>query len=119
MRNKEKELDDYSDEVYASREEFFKHHKILKGKEREDLKARIAEARGVRKNRVTIYFDADIVKTFKDIGEKEGVGYQTLMNEALRSFIEGRSNEAARGELKEEILRDKKFLKKLKSALAA
>ena len=115
MKNKEKDADDYSDEVYASREEFFKHHRVLEGKERDKLIARIANARGKSKNRVTIYFDSDIVRKFKERSEREGVGYQTLMNEALRNSL--KAEESA--DFKEDILKDKKFLKRLKTALAA
>ena len=115
MRNKGKDLDDYSDEVYASKEEFFKHHRVLEGEEREALKQRIAKARGKSKDRVTIFFDSDIVRNFKERSEREGVGYQTLMNEALRTVIE----REATADLKEDMLKDKKFLKRLKSALSA
>lgn len=115
MKNKEKESDDYPDEVYASREEFFKHHRVLEGDEREKMIARIAKARGKSKSRVTIYFDSDIVRNFKERSEREGVGYQTLMNEALRNSIKAEADT----NIKEEMLKDKKFLKRLKSALAA
>lgn len=66
------------------------------------------------KQRVTIYFDPDIVTRFKELSKDEGVGYQTLMNEALRKVIAGESAE----DVKEELLRDKKFLKRLKTALS-
>lgn len=68
-----------------------------------------------QKDRVTIYFDTEILEWFKEKGKRVGVGYQTLMNDALRDFLEGE----VVGDLKEDILRDKKFLKRLKSALAA
>lgn len=116
MSIKEKEIDDYPDEVFASEEAFFKRFRIVEGDELAGLKRRIAKARaGVGKSRVTIYFDSDIIARFKEKGAVEGVGYQTLMNEALRNVIKSEAN----NNLKEDILRDKKFLKRLKTALSA
>ncbi len=71
------------------------------------------------KSRVTIYFDSDILSRFKQLGESEGIGYQTLMNQALRKVVEEMEDEGKREDLKEDILSDKKFLKRLKSALSA
>ena len=81
----------------------------------EPIRKRREAAHRKLKNRVTIYFDSDIVRSFKERSEREGVGYQTLMNEALRDSLKT----AANMDLKEEMLKDKKFLKRLKSALAA
>lgn len=67
------------------------------------------------KQRVTIYFDSEIVTCFKELSKDNGVGYQTLMNEALRRIITGASAE----DVKENLLKDKKFLKRLKTALSA
>jgi uncharacterized protein (DUF4415 family) len=39
------------------------------------------------KTRITIYMDDEIVKRFKAQSEKSGKGYQTLINEALKSFL--------------------------------
>ncbi len=114
MRNNEIDRDDY-DEVFKTEEAFKKRFRRLEGEELEEHKLRIAKARGKSKDRVTIFFDSDIVRNFKDRSEREGVGYQTLMNEALRNVIE---REAA-ADIKEEMLKDKKFLKRLKSALSA
>ena len=80
----------------------------------ESIRKRREAARKKLKNRVTIYFDSDIVRSFKERSEREGVGYQTLMNEALRDSLKT----AAKTDLKEEMLKDKKFLKRLKSALS-
>jgi len=115
MKDKEKEFDDYPDEVYASEKAFFKQFRVVEGEKLVALKQRIAKARGKSKDRVTIYFDSDIIRSFKERSEREGVGYQTLMNEALRNVLESESNI----DLKEDLLKDKKFLKRLKSALAA
>lgn len=111
MKNKET---DFDEEVFASNEAFNKRFRRIEGNELIEHKRRIAKALGKNKNRVTIYFDSDIVQSFKARGEREGVGYQTLMNDALRKFIE---NEAS-SDIKEDILTDKKFLKRLKAALA-
>lgn len=115
MKDKEKEFDDYPDEVYASEEAFFKRFRVVEGEKLVALKQRIAKARGKSKDRLTIYFDSDIVRSFKERSEREGVGYQTLMNEALRTVVEREVN----ADLKEDMLKDKKFLKRLKSALSA
>ncbi len=37
----------------------------------------------VGKTRITIHLDNDIIETFRDIGDKAGLGYQTLINRAL------------------------------------
>ena len=39
------------------------------------------------KTRITIYMDDSILKRFKAQSEKTGKGYQTLINEALQSYL--------------------------------
>ena len=39
------------------------------------------------KTRITICIDTDILEWFRDEGEREGQGYQTAMNQALRNYI--------------------------------
>ena len=39
------------------------------------------------KTRITIYMDDTIVSQFKAQSEKTGKGYQTLINEALKSYL--------------------------------
>ena len=39
------------------------------------------------KTRITIYMDDMIVSQFKARSEKSGKGYQTLINEALKSYL--------------------------------
>jgi uncharacterized protein (DUF4415 family) len=39
------------------------------------------------KTRITIYVDDAIIKRFKTESEKTGKGYQTLINEALKSYL--------------------------------
>jgi uncharacterized protein (DUF4415 family) len=70
-----------------------------------------------KKNRLTIYFDADIVSRFKKMSEREGIGYQTLMNDALRRIVDGMAENEKMQSLKEDLLKDRKFLKRLKTAL--
>ena len=41
----------------------------------------------VGKTRITIHLDSDIIETFRDIGDKSGFGYQTLINRALREHL--------------------------------
>ena len=39
------------------------------------------------KTRITIYVDDAVIKRFKMQSEKTGKGYQTLINEALKSYL--------------------------------
>jgi uncharacterized protein (DUF4415 family) len=41
------------------------------------------------KTRITIYLDDQIVQRFKAQSEKTGKGYQTLINDALQSYLSG------------------------------
>lgn len=119
MSNKEIEFDDYPDEVFASKKAFFKRFRILEGEERAEHKRRIAKALGgEKKSRVTIYFDNRVIDRFKEMAEERNVGYQTLINDALLSVVESMDEKSTRIDLKEDILKDRKFLKKLKAALS-
>ena len=40
------------------------------------------------KTRITIYIDDSVLNEFRAKAEKAGSGYQTMMNEALRAFLE-------------------------------
>jgi len=40
------------------------------------------------KTRITIFLDDAILKRFKAQSEKSGKGYETLINEALRSYVD-------------------------------
>lgn len=46
-----------------------------------------AVLRDAGKTRITIYLDDAIVARFKELSEESGKGYQTLINEALRSQL--------------------------------
>ncbi len=39
------------------------------------------------KTRITIFIDTDILEWFRDQAEREGRGYQTAINQALRNYI--------------------------------
>mgnify|MGYP000090022976 CR=1 FL=1 len=43
------------------------------------------------KTRITIMLDDDVIEAFKSQAERSGRGYQTLVNEALRSAIDPES----------------------------
>jgi len=40
------------------------------------------------KTRITIYLDNDVLDGFRTLAEKEGYGYQTMINEALRQYLD-------------------------------
>lgn len=40
------------------------------------------------KTRITIYIDDSILDEFRSRAERAGTGYQTMMNEALKAFLE-------------------------------
>lgn len=40
------------------------------------------------KTRITIYLDDVVIDRFKSLSERTGKGYQTLINEALRSHLD-------------------------------
>lgn len=63
--------------------------------------------------------DADIVSKFKKTAENEKIGYQTLINDALRRLVDADNKKTESQSLKQDLLKDKKFLRKLKTALAA
>lgn len=40
------------------------------------------------KTRITIYIDDDVLENFRERSDSAGKGYQTMMNEALRQYLE-------------------------------
>ena len=40
------------------------------------------------KTRITIYLDTDIVEAFRDRADRAGYGYQTMINQALRDYLD-------------------------------
>ncbi len=57
------------------------------------------------KTRITIYMDDAVVKRFKAQSEKSGKGYQTLINEALNSYL-GLTEQPVTQELVRRIVRE-------------
>ena len=64
------------------------------------------------KTRITIWVDSDILEWFRDESEREGRGYQTEINQALRNYIKQDKRSI------QDIVRDavRQELKKLKRA---
>ena len=40
------------------------------------------------KTRITIYIDNDVLEAFRSRAESSGTGYQTMMNQALREYLD-------------------------------
>jgi uncharacterized protein (DUF4415 family) len=57
------------------------------------------------KTRITIYVDDAVIKRFKMQSEKIGKGYQTLINEALKSYL-GLTEQPITQELVRKIVRE-------------
>lgn len=57
------------------------------------------------KTRITIYVDDTVIKRFKAQSEKTGKGYQTLINEALKSYV-GLTEQPVTQELVRKIVRE-------------
>ena len=61
-------------------EEMQKEYDFSKGK-----RGQVIPQQG--KTRITICIDTDILEWFREEAEREGRGYQTAMNQALRNYI--------------------------------
>ena len=57
------------------------------------------------KTRITIYVDDAVIKRFKAQSEKSGKGYQTLINEALKTYL-GLTEQPVTQELVRKIVRE-------------
>ena len=57
------------------------------------------------KTRITIYVDDAVIKRFKAQSEKSGRGYQTLINEALNSYL-GFTEQAVTQDIVRKIVRE-------------
>ena len=40
------------------------------------------------KTRITIYLDDEVLDNFRDRAESKGIGYQTLINQALKTYLQ-------------------------------
>ncbi len=57
------------------------------------------------KTRITLYLDNDVLEHFRVISEKTGRGYQTLINEALKTQV-GRMEQVLTPEVVRRIVRE-------------
>ncbi len=39
------------------------------------------------KTRITIYLDDDVLEAFRELADRSGTGYQTMINQALRKHL--------------------------------
>lgn len=83
-----------------------KEYDFSKGKRAKDIPhlAKLqAEAKG--KTRITIMLDNFVINAFKEIAKAEGMGYQTLINQALRKSLEQQpvTEDSLRQVLREEL----------------
>jgi len=44
------------------------------------------------KTRITIYIDNEVVQAFRDRAEAKGTGYQTMINQVLREYLNDSSH---------------------------
>ena len=63
-----------------------------------------------RKIKVTINLDPSVVRYFKKKAEETGIGYQTLINDALRRIVE---RDELFEEIKNRLLSDPNFIENL------
>ena len=63
-----------------------KEYDFSKGK-----RGAIIPAKG--KTRITMYLDDEVLNEFRERAETAGVGYQTLINEALKKYIQSPTEE--------------------------
>ncbi len=62
------------------------------------------------KVKVTINLDGDLIQYFKDRAEEDDLGYQLLINRALREYVEGSKSENLAKEVGELLASDPSFL---------
>jgi len=63
------------------------------------------------KTRITIFIDADTLEWFRDEAEREGRGYQTEINQALRNYIK-QDKRPIQDVVREIVRKELKLLKK-------
>ncbi len=63
------------------------------------------------KTRITIYIDTDVLDWFRDEAEREGCGYQTEINQALRNYIK-QDKRTIQDIVREAVRKEIKVLKK-------
>ncbi len=57
------------------------------------------------KTRITIYIDKTVLDEFRARAERSGTGYQTMMNEALKTFL-GKSEQPVTESLLRQVIRE-------------
>ena len=58
------------------------------------------------KSRITIYIDTAALDEFRARAEKSGTGYQTMMNEALKTYLAGGRREAVTESVLRRVIRE-------------
>ena len=63
------------------------------------------QAEGTGKTRITIMIDNVVIEAFKTLAKKKGIGYQTLINQALLENVAGKpvDEETLRSVIREEL----------------
>jgi len=57
------------------------------------------------KSRITIYIDDDVLEEFREQADRQGKGYQTIINDVLREYL-GKANEPLSEDTLRRILRE-------------
>ncbi len=63
------------------------------------------------KTRITIFIDTNILEWFRDEAEREGRGYQTAINQALRNYIK-QDRRSLQDIVREAVRKELKVIKK-------
>ena len=84
-----------------------KEYNFSKARRAKDLAhlARLQKENG-GKTRITIMLDNDILDIFRELADREAVGYQTLINSALRKATEAEPAKALDAKTLRRILRE-------------
>lgn len=68
--------------------------------------------------KVTMNLDGEVLQYFKELARGEGRPYQSLINQVLRDYVAGTRPEQLAKEVRQMLLEDEAFLRKLAGALA-
>jgi hypothetical protein len=58
------------------------------------------------KTRISIHIDNAVLEAFRSLSEKNGIGYQTMMNEALREYLSASPTQPLPKDELREVLRE-------------
>ncbi len=103
--------DDFDESILNNAEEFKKRFRRI------ERPAFIDKVIKRHKSRITIMLDPDVIDHFKFEAERSNVGYQTLINQALREKISESEALSKSDELIEGLLKNKNALRRLKHEL--